>query len=351
MGKKSRDNTRKKQPWQDKKQFDRLLVQVNGNYAKAGEVWGIDPTTVSKWSRKHGHPPRPPGTGPAGIPAAVDLSAHELPTDKELIAHLAGKGYVLSKEPEPENRRHKLKPKNLKSDSFRLGIVSDTHYCSRFQQPTHFAAAYKYFKDNGISDVIHAGDVLAGNGKIYRGQVYELFKQGGDAQVDYVVDNYPFVDGITTHVIAGNHDLSFMKSDGIDVLRLIADRREDFNYLGHYGAYLEIEGIRIYIHHGEGGLSYARSYKLQKLIEQFSPENKPHILIAGHYHSTVTLKMYRNVYGIMAGCFESQTPYLRRKGLYPEIGFGTLEVGYNKEGVVSIAEQWFPFFVPVENDF
>lgn len=276
-------------------------------------------------------------------------------SEETMLEHLLAKGYQLVKEPQVEKRSFKMDTSRFKGEKVVLGVVSDTHLGSKFQQLTFLNSAYDYFAENGITDVLHAGDMVAGNGRVYRGQVYELFRQGADEMVDYAVEHYPKRKGITTHIISGNHDLSFLSSDGIDVVRAIARQREDLNYLGHYSAMIEIGKLKIGLHHGEGGVAYARSYKLQKLIEQLSPDNKPHLFLLGHYHTTCELPMYRNVYGIMLPCFEDQTPYLIRKGLYPEIGFYTIEVTMNpvdrKDGTTGFRMEFHPFFVPRKNDY
>ena len=53
------------------------------------------------------------------------------------------------------------------------------------------------------------------------------------------------------------------------------------HYLGQLGAYVYLGGIKTYIVHGMGKPAYALSYKVQKMVEAFSTENKPNLLIVG----------------------------------------------------------------------
>jgi len=103
--------------------------------------------------------------------------------------------------------------------------------------------------------------------------------------------------------------------------------------------------------HPDGGTPYARSYRLQKIIEQLSPENKPNILVAGHLHIEAILPMYRNVLGIQLPCFQAQTPYLARKGLYPELGAWILEFGVDDKGMTDVLYKHIPFYIPIKNDY
>ena len=234
---------------------------------------------------------------------------------------------------------------------FKIGIVSDTHLGSNCQQITLLHEAYKIMKAEGVKKVFHAGDMIEGNGKLFRGQVYEMFLHGADAMADYTIKNYPKINGMTTYVIGGSHDYSFYKESGMDVLQKISERRPDIDYLGMFGAYLQIGKILIYVMHGSGGVAYARSYKMQKIIEQFPPEKKPHILLLGHYHVECHLPTYRNVAGFQLPCFQTQTNYLMAKGLFPEIGFLILKIFPSVKGIFKYETEWYPFYVPVKNDY
>ena len=137
----------------------------------------------------------------------------------------------------------------------------------------------------------------------------------------------------------------------INIVKAICNERDDMDYLGDYLACVELDSIKIALMHGAGGNAYARSYKLQKLIEQMPPELKPHMLFVGHWHITNWLPMYRNVSGFSVGAFQSQTPFLTRLGLYPEIGGYIIEVRVDDAGLVSVKPEWIPYYVPIKNNY
>lgn len=236
----------------------------------------------------------------------------------EYIDYLHKKGFFITKDAKQKNYRFNLDIKPWKGKLYKIGIVSDTHLGSRYQQLTNLHKFYKICKEEDIRDVFHCGDVLDGQ-KVYKGQEYEIFMHGVDSQVRYCIENYPDGSDMTTYFICGNHDESHYKLAGIDVGELIAKERKDMKYKGFYGAFFNIKGVSIYLHHGQGNVSYARSYKPQKLVEQMSPQNKPHMFFLGHYHVGCHLPMYRNVYVWQMPCFQAQTPYLLAYGLDPEI--------------------------------
>jgi len=248
---------------------------------------------------------------------AKNAEANENKSD-EYIDYLQKQGYFITKDAQRKNYRFNLDIKPWKGHLYKIGVVSDTHLGSRYQQLSHLHRFYKICQEENIREIFHCGDILDGQ-KVYKGHEYELFSHGVDAQVDYVTENYPDHNDITTYFICGNHDESHYKLSGVDVGLQIAKERTDMKYKGFYGAYFNIRGVNIYLHHGQGSVAYARSYKAQKLVEQLSPENKPNMLFLGHYHVGCHLPMYRNVYLWQMPCFQSQTPYLLTRGLEPEI--------------------------------
>jgi DNA polymerase II small subunit/DNA polymerase delta subunit B len=272
-------------------------------------------------------------------------------TNQELLDELSHRGYFASKVP-PQVTGKTFEPdvKRLSGDKYRFAVISCTQLGSKYQQLSHLYTFYSICKRRGIRVVLHCGDLVDGE-KVYRGQEYELFVHGADAQRDYVVENYPKIEGISTKVILGNHDESFYKTAGYNIVKAVCSKREDMEYVGDYYATAKIDGIKVALMHGAGGVAYARSYKLQKIVEQLAPEQKPHMLFVGHWHIQAHIPAYRNVEAFSMGCFQSQTPFLTRLGLFPNIGGVILEVVTDETGIKSIKTEWIPFYVPKVNDF
>lgn len=279
-------------------------------------------------------------------------------SEQQMRAELGKRGYKVEKLTQDKmDKKFRVDPELVKGDSYKFAVISCTQIGSVYQQMTYLKNFYKYVEDQGVKVVLHCGDLVDGC-DVYKGQEYELFLHGSKAQRDYVVEYYPKIEGGKTIMIAGNHDYSFYSLTGEDILESIGTRRPDMEYVGVYGAYPQIGPLNIYIQHGggrEGAGAYARSYRMQKNIEQFSPKAKPDFYFLGHFHTTCQLFEYRNVFGMMVPCFQSQTPFLRRVGLYPEIGGYVLEIKVNdnfrKAGMVSVKTEFIPFYVPIEEDY
>jgi len=272
----------------------------------------------------------------------------EKTTDKELLEELARRGFASRKIELPVNVSYKFPEEK---EPFKLGIVSDTHFGSIHQRPTCLADFYERCKEAGVKAMLHCGDMVEGNGRLFRGQQFEMFLFGSDSMVDYVTKSYPKIPGVKTYIIGGSHDMSFYKDDGTDVLQRIADKRSDIVALGMSGAFLKFGRISIYLMHGSGGGSYARSYRLQKICEQFTPEQKPHLLFLGHYHTGSYLPAYRNIEAFQVPCFQSQTQYLREKGLNPVIGGIILTIVPDSKGMSHIIADWKIYYSPLERDY
>jgi len=272
-------------------------------------------------------------------------------TNAQLIEELKTRGYFVSKVPPAvSGKTFKFDLTKLKGNTYQFAVISCTQIGSKYQQLTHLHSFYKLCKKRGIELVLHCGDLVDGS-KVYKGQEYELFLHGADAQREYVVENYPKIEGIKTKVILGNHDESFWKTDGYNIVKAICEEREDMEYLGDYLAFVQLAGLKIALMHSAGGVPYARSYKLQKICEQFSPEVKPNALFVGHWHIQCHIPHYRNIEAFSMGAFQSQTPFLTRLGLSPDMGGLICEVRTDSSGLLGIKTEWIPFYVPVKNDF
>lgn len=282
------------------------------------------------------------------------MGAPEL-TPQAMAAKLSQLGYAVERLSQDKmDRNFVVDPSLFEGDTYKVGVVSCTHLGSKFQQLSHLRNFYQRCHDQGVKVVLHTGDLVDGM-NVYAGQEFELFQHGFDAQRNYAIENYPRLVNGKTLVIAGNHDYSFVKEGGADILEDIASRRPDIEYLGALGAYPIIGPLKIYMQHGAVGMAYARSYRLQKNIESFAPEAKPDIYFLGHFHVGCYLPAFRNVFGVMVPCFQSQTPFERRRALYPEIAGIIVEITVNNRdrvsGFVSMKMDWVPFYVPKEKDY
>jgi len=236
--------------------------------------------------------------------------------------------------------RHKI---NLelpcKSNTLCFGVFGDTHYGSLYEAKDQCAAFYEVCRAAGVTDMLHAGDVVDGH-RIYAGQEFELHAHGWAAQRDHFIRHAPRVSGITTHFITGNHDASLKKAAGLDVGPELADRRPDWHYLGEDAATIDFatpngRRFRVMLIHPDGGTAYALSYKPQRITEQIEGGNKPNLLCIGHFHKAEWMPSYRNVSVIQVGAFQFQTPFMVRKGAAAHVGGWIVRVTVQEDDALS----------------
>lgn len=352
----------------DKKELVRLLNEHKTNVAVA-KILKVDPSTVAKWKNKYNIKPeeivKNLPTKDAIFTMLSDgildvdsfskqykIEKHKIyETLEEIerngsIIEKSASGYYINKNTIAQNKIYNYFGKGLK-----FGATGDWHLCSKEQQKTHLNTFYDICADEGVKEVYNTGDLVAGDG-VYKGQRFETFYQSLDDQAKYAIDNCPNKKDITTYFITGNHDFSYFKSAGADIGEMIAKDRKDMIYLGKLGAFVNLrENIKMHLLHPDGGGSYAESYRLQKIIEGYAPENKPNILLAGHFHTSIQICV-RNVHAFTTGCFEGQTPFLLRKGLFPKVGGWIIEIVPADDGsILRIKGEWIPFYKNIFKDY
>jgi len=130
---------------------------------------------------------------------------------------------------------------------------------------------------------------------------------------------------------------------GIDIGEYIEGKATNMTCLGQHEGIITVNGARIMLFHGEDGSSYARSYRIQKIIEMFSGGEKPEILITGHDHKQIQM-FDRNVHAFGAGCIERQSSFMRGKKMAAHCGFWICRAVIVKGEVRKITSTWYPIY-------
>ncbi|MBP5684790.1 MAG: hypothetical protein J6X02_06005 [Bacilli bacterium] len=163
--------------------------------------------------------------------------------------------------------------------------------CSKFEQISILNNIYQIANDMGIKTVLHLGDLTEG---IYfrKKRIYNqtVLHHNPDTQALYVKNNYPYIKGMTTYFITGEHDLSFLKTKSReDIGDCIANLREDLVYLGQKNCMIYLQDsdghkpVTIDMRHPDKKIPYTISYKPQKINDAMRREERPDILNFGHF--------------------------------------------------------------------
>jgi biotin operon repressor len=290
---------------------------------------------------------------------ALDLSPRKI---NEAIREMKRQGALITEQLDgtfclatPEAVAKVVTPIKATSDlwNHRFGVVSDNHLCNKHSRLDVLKAAYDMFEAEGITEVFNPGNWIDGEHRFTRPEC--IVRPGMDAQIDYLLENYPQRKGITTRYIAGDdHEGWYQQRECIEIgryLQLRAEKigREDLKYLGYAEADVELKAkggsaVMRVVHPG-GGSAYAISYTDQKRVESYQGGEKPQIELVGHYHK-YNVGYPREVHTVQAGCTCDQTLFMRKKRLQAMVGFLIVEIQQDRTDghICRIRHEWFPFF-------
>lgn len=256
-----------------------------------------------------------------------------------------GGSYTIPRDPAQVEHSDKLHL--IKSDSagrYRIGVISDTHYGSKYAREDVCQILYDWFASEGITTVLHGGNWIDGTARF---NAYDLIPEahGMQAQLDYFVKRYPQRRGMRTLYVAGDdHEGWFAQREGVDIGRMLEHTahdagRHDLGYLGYVEAFLTLEHARtgetskLLLQHPGGGSAYALSYAPQKVIESLQPGEKPGVAIFGHWHK-MEFANIRGVWSLQAGCTKDLDPFGRKKRLTYHVGGAILELEQGDRGEI-----------------
>ena len=173
---------------------------------------------------------------------------------------------------------------NLTTDfdnEFKFVAISDTRIGSKSQQLSILNDIYIKAYEMGYRNIIHCGNLTEGVYPISNIYADTIFLDDTLRQVDYIIKNYPKIEGMKTYFITGNRDEKHLKSNKINIGKRISDCREDMIYLGNNSCTLNIDNTKLLIFNPKLGKTYTVSYRAQQQIDSFRSEDKPNILLYG----------------------------------------------------------------------
>ena len=262
--------------------------------------------------------------------------------DGELVDYVDGQ-IIKLKKPLKSNDVYKI-PSNL--ERLKLLLISDTHICSKYERLDILNYLYDKADKKQVNYILHSGDLTDGLSNRQQ-QLYELKEISYEGQRDYTIEKYP-KSNIPTYLIAGNHDLWWVKQCGTDICKDICKNRDDLIYLGSDCEDLQIGKLKIRLYHGKGG-GYAKSYKLQKYLDAIPIEERPHILQTGHIHQAFYMKQ-DNTHCFQTSCLQDLTPFERSMGFSNDKSCWWVSINFDNRGnVYSINQELETFDKKLKN--
>lgn len=177
-----------------------------------------------------------------------------LPTLKQVwYKEVKVKPWILEEPSCPLDRKQRIEKLDIKfhhDNIYRIGIVSDTHLGSIYQQLDSLQSFYELCKTKGVNTIFHAGDLVDGIKK-YENQQQQSFIYNSEKILEYVQNMYPKIEGITTRYIIGNHTIS--ESSYENYGELLNKLRPDMICHGIRSATFEFrDEAKLHMQHGNG---------------------------------------------------------------------------------------------------
>lgn len=171
----------------------------------------------------------------------------------------------------------------FKSDNneFKFALISDTRLGSKHEQLSILNDVYKKADAMGIKHIFHCGNITEGLYPMNNQYANSVFLNDTEYQAKYVIENYPYIEGINTYFILGSKDLTHLKKNKVDIGKIIGDNREDMFYLGNDRCLIMIDNALIDMRNCKAKKTYTVSYRAQKMIDALRSEDVPDMMLYG----------------------------------------------------------------------
>lgn len=169
----------------------------------------------------------------------------------------------------------------VNEDNNRFLVISDTRLGSNRQQISILNDLYKKANALGYKNVIHCGNISEGLYNNSSPYYDSLLIKDTLKQVDYIVDRYPYIEGMHTYFITGPKDLTHLTKKAIDIGKKIAESREDFTYLGKEKCLMQLKKVKMLVQNLKLAKTYTVSYRAQQVVDAIRSEDRCDILLYG----------------------------------------------------------------------
>ncbi len=187
--------------------------------------------------------------------------------------------HLLNKGDQAKDNKEKYTFHTDNSHEFRFVAISDTRLGSKSQQLSILNDIYKKAMEQGIHNVILCGNISAGLKPIT--DTESNFIDDTQAQIDYIVANYPKYEGIKTYFILGKEDTKHLVINDTNIGKRISEQRDDLIYLGNNICDVTIDKVNMQVISSRLNKTYTISYRPQQTIDAYRSEDKPDILLYG----------------------------------------------------------------------
>ncbi len=237
------------------------------------------------------------------------------------------------------------------NNEFKFIAISDTRLGSKSQQLSILNDIYKIGYENGYNNVILCGNISAGLYRLTDLYAESNFINDTEGQINYIVNAFPEIEGMTTYFITGKIDDKHLKQEKISIGRRISEQRDDMIFLGENSCDVNIDNVTMQVLGNKLGKTYTVSYRTQQQIDSFRSEDKPEILLYGGLLQMEKFT-YRNVRCISIPSVCATTKEMTEKRFSNTIGAWYVTVKTNEKGLLeSVTAISSPYYVTDKEDY
>ena len=238
-----------------------------------------------------------------------------------------------------------------KNNEFKFVAIADTRFGSKYQQLSILNDIYEKADELGYKNVFLCGNISNGLYDISNMYSETSFLDDTQRQIDYILENYPKIDGMKTYLVNGKTDSKHLKKNITSIGKKLAEGRNDFVYLGNLSANVKIDNVNMQILAPTLSKTYTVSYRPQQQIDSYRSEDKPDILLMGGYLQMEKFT-YRGVTEISVPSVCATTPKMNDRRYSNTVGAWYVTVETDLKGnLLSVNAMSSPYYLTKKDDY
>lgn len=238
-----------------------------------------------------------------------------------------------------------------KNNEFKFVAIADTRFGSKYQQLSILNDIYEKADELGYKNVFLCGNISNGLYDISNMYSETSFLDDTQRQIDYILENYPKIDGMKTYLVNGKTDSKHLKKNITSIGKKLAEGRDDFVYLGNLSANVKIDNVNMQILAPTLSKTYTVSYRPQQQIDSYRSEDKPDILLMGGYLQMEKFT-YRGVTEISVPSVCATTPKMNDRRYSNTVGAWYVTVNTDLKGnLLSVNAMSSPYYLTKKDDY
>lgn len=133
---------------------------------------------------------------------------------------------------------------DTKENSIKFLVISDLHFGNELERLDLINSAYNYCIKNGINIILCGGDLIDGLYTKGKQNISDLYQQ-----IEYFIANYPYDKNILTFSVAGNHDISALFKESLNIINICDNYRHDIIIGGYNNVGINLKNDQIVLYH------------------------------------------------------------------------------------------------------